>query len=248
VRLTPGNDILNITLVSDFIGPSFIGACGGAGTDTVNLLAPSTALWQLNRYAGFEVFNGSAGNDDIRIGAEAVTINAGAGDDRVFSGSQDATITLGAGSDELAILRNGGVGTVLDFSGGPGSNGSFRIDSIKLAVSPSRPQSFATHLPASSLDDVVVYNNSGVFPVNALVILTNAVLATTAAVDAFLDSMVLAPTGGVFVAASGGVGAGTRLYYDPSAANTGGTDAPELLAVLTNIAVPMLLISSFDVH
>jgi hypothetical protein len=33
---------------------------------------------------------------------------------------------------------------------------------------------------------------------------------------------------------------------DPNGANTGGVEAPELLAMLTNIAVPTLLISNFD--
>jgi Ca2+-binding RTX toxin-like protein len=241
VTLTPGDDTLNIRLINNFSGPNGPGAFGGAGTDTVNQVDPSNSALDLSRYSGFEVFNGSAGNDVIRIASEAVTANAGAGDDVVSSGSANATVSLGAGVDVFQVSRNGGVDTLLDLAGD-----NLGGDGIRLNVTANGDEFFATHLPYQSLDPVI-YNNSGVFPLNALVILTNGVLASTAAVDAFLDALLLAPPGGVFVVASGGPGAGARLYYDPNAANVGGANAPELLVMLPNMIVPTNLLDNFDV-
>ena len=136
------NDTINLAN-GDFAAGESID--GGAGTDTVVLTNATTVDFTTGTLSNLEIFTGSGGNDDVRIGADqligATSVNLGGGTDvldvfvdgtidvsaSVFPGTLTAetkNLTGSAGNDSLTIT-GGQLNTILlsgssiiDFAGG----------------------------------------------------------------------------------------------------------------------------------
>ena len=105
---------------------------GGAGNDTINASASTTAHI-FDTGGGNDLVTSGAGNDSIYGGAGNDTLDGGAGNDILTGGTDNDILTGGAGSDNLyggddADYFYGGAGDVVD--GGEGGNDNDTLNVI----------------------------------------------------------------------------------------------------------------------
>mgnify|MGYP001806068592 CR=1 FL=1 len=225
IVMTPGNDDLTLLAVTN-------GAVdGGAGIDTLRLVATRGTDINLAGAVNFEILVASEGKDSIVGDARSNTILGGGGDDVIRFGEGGDTVTGGAGEDTFLYRGVGDApSTITDFDPSTiGANDTLVFDFSLLP------------LAAGDGSSVTLDTGGPFFPGGTGVLLVTSALGNAAAVDALLASRVFAPNGGVIVGAPTAVGGSIAFWYDPVANATGGANAPTLLVTLTGVASMLLL-------
>jgi Ca2+-binding RTX toxin-like protein len=93
-----------------------------AATKAAAVAAGDATVYSVDTLTSIEGFVGSALNDYIVLGADAVTVDAGAGADLIFSGTAADTINAGSGDDYILIGASSDHGSDEVIQGGTGDD------------------------------------------------------------------------------------------------------------------------------
>jgi Ca2+-binding RTX toxin-like protein len=129
-----GESVADADITANVLGLTTVAGIATGNLDPNNLLASGTVQYlsaakgaTVDDYAvdtltSVEGFTGSALNDYIVLGADAVTVNAGAGADLIFSGTAADNINAGAGDDFVLVGASSDHGAAETVEGGAGDD------------------------------------------------------------------------------------------------------------------------------